>query len=228
MGQNDRAALHGDEIALEQEDELDNSLCLMHPPGPFASMKALRRFVKENEQSKNRYVRQAVAHVLADIAHRKADPLLNQRFEDDWEKKRAVALAAVPEIKSDEDSMRAAARLIAEHGGEALSFAAKQRDELFHYLGEDEASKTWQKVVYAICELQPHEDRVQPISTRAEAALILVAHHLDTGLAVRYAAQQRDEARAKGEAAEAERWDQIIVQMHNMRVTDRMPRGPLS
>lgn len=144
------------------EDVLDDCLMLIDEPSPFVSMKVLRNFVRRYEDSKNRSVRRAVESTLASIARREADPGLDKRIEDGWANERAALLAAVPDIKSNDDATAVAEQLIHEHGGKAVAFVAQQRDKLFHELGEEKASASWQRVVTAICELQPKKDRRQP------------------------------------------------------------------
>jgi hypothetical protein len=118
-----------------------------------------------------------------------------------------------------EDALKFAAGLIAEHGSQAVTVAARERDALTFELGEEEAANVWQRVVDAIIEL-----RFDPA---AEAAMLIANNNSNLDLAAQNAARRRDEAAAEGETAIAKRWQRVIVQVAKMRGNSvRKKRGP--
>jgi hypothetical protein len=189
----------------ETDDRLDDSPMLIDPPNPYGSMKSLRRFVKGHEGIQHRQMREVVNHIREAIARRERDPEFNKKIEARWDEKRAAALLKVPKIASDDDALRFAAGLIAEHGEQALTVAARERDALPFELGEEEAAAVWQRVVSAIIEL-----RFDPA---AEAAVLMATNNSNVDLAAQDAARRRDEAAAEGEIAIAKRWQRVIVQV---------------
>jgi hypothetical protein len=212
------------------DDDVESFMAyLIDPPSPLAPMKVLRRFVRDYEGSRDQAVRSAVEVVITQIAHREAQPELYEKIEAKWAERRALALARVPAVASDEEARIVAAKLIAQHGGRAVSVAAEERAELYHHLGEDEAAEVWQRVIDAICELQPEEDRIRAIeeefNPRAEAGVLLISLDCNQVAATQYAANQRDDAKSRGDLAAAERWQQVIVALHAVFNSHQEPLG---
>jgi hypothetical protein len=119
-----------------------------------------------------------------------------------------------------------------QHGTAASHPAAINAELMLAQRSEEEASEVWHRAVQAILESQPESERTRAMmedrSPAVEAGMLLISYDDDQARAWQYAAKKRDEAIAKSDDKNAEKWQQVIVCLDQVQITARKPERPVN